>query len=251
VDVLSRWLGVQCVPSNNIRFGVGGLLPDPNDAIIGKTDFCYVVEETLLLKFVTEMKTAFAFPLEEPWYRRTRAAQSGCALYYSQSPLLLCSPKAFKLLIEDDNRESIFGYPGGYYGGDPSGPDFIDVLGMLILSQRTFGPDAPPPKTPVKKEKKPIEKIDITPLQYGNASDRERPVLPRAAKVNSIGSGFTGSKALGDRDFSSTGREIFFLTPEELEEAFANDETPLFESAIVESQHTQEEAQRMETNLYQ
>jgi hypothetical protein len=115
-------MGVSLSCCGCVKYGVGGILPDPNHAAIGTSDLRYQAGSSF--KFCTEMKTRATYPSHEPWYRKSRACQSIGALYYSGVPLLLCSPSAFKLLIESENRDSINLFPEGYYCGDPKTPRF-------------------------------------------------------------------------------------------------------------------------------
>ena len=118
-----------------VRFGVGGILPDPTHAVAGKSDFIYKTTGQIA-KFVTEMKVSTPYPPNELWYRRSRACQGICALYYTHIPMLLCSPRSFKVLMELADRYKVYMFPDGYYSGDPRRDDFLRIIGLLILSEK-------------------------------------------------------------------------------------------------------------------
>jgi hypothetical protein len=206
---------VECVCG--VKYGIGGVLPNANHAVIGTGDFGY--QAGLMTKFCTEMKTRVTYPLREQWYRRSRACQSIGALYYSGAPLLLCSPSAFKLLFEPDARDNIFLFPEGHYSGDPSDPDFPFVVGLLLLSTRNFCDSADRSKvlnTPVKRKLKVSAR---TTIEKRKRSGSRRSNRIAGAKRPSINYGSHASDEYSTDD-TSEGSRIFFLSPDEIEEAF-------------------------------
>lgn len=90
--------------SAKVRFGVGGMLPDPNVAVIGISDFQYKTVTNNVVKFVTEVKRADKYRIDDLWYRDSRVCQAMGALYYSGVPTLLHSPSAYKLLFENRSK---------------------------------------------------------------------------------------------------------------------------------------------------
>jgi hypothetical protein len=139
------------------------------------------------------------------------------ALYYSGVPLLLCSPTSFKLLLESEDRKSLFCYPAGTYSGSPSTEDFVYVLGLLILSTRDFsGASNILPQSPVKKQTKIIP---------GTVEKRQRQRQQRQQQQQS--SSRSSARLARRHPYSifkteclegpaETGK-LFFLTAEEIE----------------------------------
>lgn len=107
-----------------VRFGVGGLFPDPNHAVIGVSDFMYKTIDGNVGKFVTEVKRSAVYWQEDLWYRNSRVCQAIAVMYYSGLPALLHSPAAFKLLLEDRGQNYVYCYPAGNRSGDSRSADF-------------------------------------------------------------------------------------------------------------------------------
>jgi hypothetical protein len=215
-------------PRDRIKFGVGGFLPNQDHAVIGISDFAYGdAADTASVKFCTEMKTRESYPYNEPWYRKSRACQAIAALYFCATPLLLCSPAAFKLLIESADRDCVFGYPEGYYNGNPSDDDFAYVVGLLILANRDFN-NKVPIKLPVTLTKKSVNSIPST-------VEKRKDMIPtRRSKRIANSQHLLVAKGQPGRvdEFINDGR-IFFLSDADIQQAFASkdssatDENPL------------------------
>ncbi|KAI3655438.1 hypothetical protein MP638_000543, partial [Amoeboaphelidium occidentale] len=135
VTGIAMLLGEVVYPTLQISFGVGGLLPEPDHAVVGKSDNVYK-DGASVTKFVTEMKTREAYPDDEVWYFKSRAIQATGALYFSTAPVLLCSPESFKLLVLTENLDNICYFPSGYESGSTTQDSFIEAIGLLIISQR-------------------------------------------------------------------------------------------------------------------
>lgn len=215
VALLSAALNNPIIEGGRLKYGVGGYLPVENDAVIGTSDFMYSQAGTNTSRFITEMKTSTSYPGNEPWYRSSRVCQSMGALYYSGVPLLLCSPTSFKLLLESEDRKSLFCYPAGTYSGSPSSDDFVYVLGLLILSTRDFsGASNILPQSPVKKQTKiipgTVEKRQRQRQQQQQQSSSRRSA--RLARRHPY-SNFKTECLEGPSDT----RKLFFLTEEEIE----------------------------------
>ena len=202
-------------------------MPDPSHSVIGITDFIYLAEnleeETLSRKFLTEVKTGQAYLNEEPWYRKSRATQALGGLYFTSLPMLLCSPTSYKLLLESHDRKSLYCYPSGHENGWPTDENFGLLIGLLILSNRDFSAVKDTiPTTPVKNPvgSKVIPRTTEKLEQIIESMNREFR-FPRAAhkRLN-----FPSDQPL--EQAQSTGNEIFFLTPEEVENAFLNIHKP-------------------------
>jgi hypothetical protein len=226
------FLGKQVAGMNTMRFGVGGLLPDPSVAVIGISDMRYSVDGKI--KFVTEAKTSSMYMREELWYKETRACQSLGALYYSGLPVLLYSPLAFKLLVEDEERSRVFCYPAGSGSGDTQSDDFLFVVGLLILCE---GLTIDAPKTPIKAEnvrhwsprtaQQPYRLEDLSSQLGGNAASSNLPSDHSDASYRPPGS----------------KRMIYLLTESQLEEAWKEieAENSTFVSTSAENQRLVEE----------
>ncbi|KAI3655512.1 hypothetical protein MP638_006249, partial [Amoeboaphelidium occidentale] len=182
VALLSAALNNPIIEGGRLNYGVGRYLPVENGAVIGTSDFMYAQAGTNTSRFITEMKTSTSYLGNEPWYGRSRVCQSMGALYYSGVPLLLCSPSSFKLLLESEDRKSLFCYPAGTYSSSPSTDDFVYVLGLLILSTRKFsGASNILPQSPVKKQTKIIPgKLEQRPQQQQQQSSSR--ILARLAR---------------------------------------------------------------------
>ena len=70
IVTLSKALGNRAHDAAGFRYGVGGLLPDPDCAYTGITDGSFVLNGRY--KFVTEAKTTAAYSVREPWYRKSQ-----------------------------------------------------------------------------------------------------------------------------------------------------------------------------------
>lgn len=217
---LSVVMGVPLSCHGCVKYGVGGMLPNPNHAIIGISDFRYQAGSTV--KFCTEMKTCAAYPPHEPWYRKSRACQGIGALYYSGVPLLLCSPAAFKLLIEPESRDSIYLFPQGHYSGDPTDSEFPIIVGLLLLSTRLFSSGAAGSKAPAT----PVRNRTISTAKT-TAEKLKRPELRRSnrnigAKLPAVYDDPSASENENVKD-AAEGRRIFFSHRRRIRKSISED----------------------------
>jgi hypothetical protein len=216
---------------DRIRFGVGGLFPDPNCAVLGTSDYLYTVDGKP--KFCTEMKTSSAYSSREPWYRQSRACQSLGAMFYSGLPVLLCSPDSYKLLFTTTNDSATYGFPTGQYSGDTQGPDFPYVVGLLLLSTLEakmplpFAPAVPAPALALRI-------IGTTPMkQSATGTRRSERLATKTIRLASSGS---------SSDVMAPGHQLFILTLEEIDSAFASmEESAVYPSVIGEHEELEAE----------
>ncbi|KAI3661898.1 hypothetical protein MP638_005939 [Amoeboaphelidium occidentale] len=235
VSLVASNLNVYADSDDKISFGVGGILPVENHAVVGESDTVYRDSQSRM-KFVTEMKTREAYRANETWYWRSRACQATAALYYSRAPVLLCSPECFKVLVLTENMDNINYFPGGAHSGLTSSDTFRLAIGLLILSQRVFSTEA-------------TIKVPTTPPTL-HLRPKEDTLQTRKRRRTSKRSTGTSSKykipssSEFDEPVEDDGiREIFFLTKEEIDSVLKAPEEPqeVFESIVAQTEFSAEE----------
>jgi hypothetical protein len=204
-------LGGKVKPRCSVRFGVGGFMPDEKCAVIGRSDSLYGKETSL--KFATEVKRGSVYPDNEPWYRRSRVCQSLGSLYASGLPVLLCFPRAFKLLIETADRDQICVFPSGASSGLVSDDEFASTLGLLLLAKRVFPGNQEVRDAPITPVIKRINPNPSTVEQFGRLRRSDRLAQSSTTRVL-----FPHTLSQDDK-FDETCRKMFFLNSEELDEA--------------------------------
>jgi hypothetical protein len=206
------------------------------------------------MKFCTELKTAESYQLHELWYRQSRAAQSIAPLYYVGAPIIICSSVAFKLLMQNENRNRILTFPRAddgsvLHSGDVMSEDFVYTVGLLLLSEREFTVQEAQlsvPSTPVARRVK--RKAPDTVEKY---KDAREPSKRTQADISSYIKHGISDEDDNDDDSNGGGEEyeesepqhppIFFLSQEEIDAAFETCQSG-FHSALTETSIAEEEA---------
>jgi hypothetical protein len=224
VTGISVLLGEFVSAAFQISFGVGGLLPEPDHAVVGISDYVYQDGDSVT-KFVTEMKTREAYPDDELWYFKSRAIQATGALYFSGAPVLLCSPESFKLLVLTENLDNICYFPSGNVSGSTTQDSFIQAIGLLIMSQRNVPNETPvrnprtPPRIPTSSKPATVERETKR-----RRSDRLRGSA-RYYTVPSSGGLDEPEEQVGDNG----SREVWFLSEYEIDAVLNPRSTPQVE----------------------
>jgi hypothetical protein len=130
---LSTALSVVLDGKGSRKFGVGGLLVEPNCAIRGVTDsiFADAIDGHSIL--ATECKTEVTFPMGAVWYRKSRAAQTLGTLYSCRCPTLLYTQRQFKLFVLNEAGNQILTYTPRYGVQATEDASFLECLCICLL----------------------------------------------------------------------------------------------------------------------
>lgn len=231
VSLLSRALGLDIEIGDCFRYGIGGMLPDPNCAYIGQTGLTFV--ENDLRKFTIQAKSRATFEEDELWYRETRGPQSLGALYYGNAPVLLCSPVAFKLLIRMNDGKRFHVFPVAengvtYQSGKTDSMEFIYVVGLLLLANRHFDPagrDAGlsnPAFNPIRTRARSSGSVNLPTFEKGGTRRSKR--IANYADDSDTGDSIKEQVDVDqDQQYDEPDvpiPSIFFLTEEEIDVAY-------------------------------
>ena len=154
--------------------------------------------------------------------------------------MLVCSQRAFKIVLESPERDTIYIFPSGNHSGEVSSDEFTYAIGLLLLSQRAILEDrsslVTTPKTPIQLPRRQqnvttVEKTAGQPTGLG-LKDTARVLFPDDPGSSSTSGG-------------GNVRQIFLLTPEQINEALQPTNVPAAHvSALAESQVADEEQEK-------
>ena len=103
---------------------IGGLLAHKKFDIMGEADPIFVTPSGSVA-FGTEIKTFETFHHDDPWYQESRAAQTLTLVYALRCPVFLFTQRAWKMFLENDERDAILTFPVGTENYSNRTPDAI------------------------------------------------------------------------------------------------------------------------------
>jgi hypothetical protein len=230
VSKIELWVsltrGIQeVIQEKTTKAVVGGFLALHEYDVRSLTDARFVNKNGTVF-LATEVKSASTFDDSDLYYRGSRGIQTFTALYASNAPTLLLSPRYFKLFVENDDRTQIFTYPYGvniniedevtnYHHSTATARMNEDLLKIIIIALLAKRPN----ELEVLEETVPVEETVAEDL-----NDREKQYSPkkprRSARVaNKTEKTVTPTFSCGVDNFGNPIRAaVRVLSEEEIEE---------------------------------